>query len=180
MSNTELLPSLGLWVDPEAHVLICCHTECGYALCVDDSNVTTHLKKHDIPLEARKGLTKLVKSLRLCNPDKASPRADGSPEHTCLKLYSGFSCRLCRFRTASLQLAKRHYSDAGPMNKDCPYNRATGNQRNVDDHIDYVYLQSWGNGSSREFWTVIQSGTCIRPAGGEDAQDHFRTIQQRE
>ncbi|KAH7136946.1 hypothetical protein B0J13DRAFT_677715 [Dactylonectria estremocensis] len=58
-------------MDPKARVLICCRDKCKYTLSVDDSNVTTHLwDKRDIPGEARKGLTKFLKSLGLCGPDK--------------------------------------------------------------------------------------------------------------
>ncbi|PKK42476.1 hypothetical protein CI102_13172 [Trichoderma harzianum] len=84
MSNTDL-NALGLCVEPGAGILICGYGECKHALSVRASHVTTYLwEKHKVPLEARKNLTKSLKTLNLQNSDRAPPRNDGSPEHPLL------------------------------------------------------------------------------------------------
>jgi hypothetical protein len=60
----ELLTDLQLFIDYEAHAVICCRKECQSALSIAGSHVTTHLReKHHVPEDARKGLTKILKSI---------------------------------------------------------------------------------------------------------------------
>ncbi|KAH7021902.1 hypothetical protein EDB80DRAFT_673559 [Ilyonectria destructans] len=87
LSNPDYLTNLVLFADQEAQVLICFREECEYALCVEGPLVTTHLRdKHNIPEEARKCLTRFLKSLpqpNLRDPNKATPGqlAAGSIKH---------------------------------------------------------------------------------------------------
>ena len=60
----ELLSNVQLFIDYNAHALICCRKECQSALSIADSRVTAHLRdKHHIPEDARKGLTKALKAI---------------------------------------------------------------------------------------------------------------------
>jgi hypothetical protein len=67
----ELLNSLQLFIDYDAHAVICCRQECQSALSIAGSRVTTHLlDKHHVPEDARKGPTKVLKSIPgLLNPN---------------------------------------------------------------------------------------------------------------
>ncbi|KAI5456258.1 hypothetical protein BGZ63DRAFT_325556, partial [Mariannaea sp. PMI_226] len=107
----KLLMNLQLHIGPNARVLICCRNECLCALSTNGSRVTTHLRdKHNIPADMRKGLTKVLKTQRLLDPDKAFPREDGLPEHPYLRAYDGFDYNGCTFRTVRLQSMKHHFS----------------------------------------------------------------------
>jgi hypothetical protein len=88
----ELLRNLQLFIDYEAHAVICCRQECQSALSNAGSRVTTHLRdKHHVPEDARKGLTKILKSIPgLLNPDLIQPREDGSTEHPHLRTSMAF------------------------------------------------------------------------------------------
>ncbi|KAI5456265.1 hypothetical protein BGZ63DRAFT_367450 [Mariannaea sp. PMI_226] len=82
MTTPEALTRLGLWIDPKTNLLICTQPECKYALSTGQSCVISHLRdKHKIPANARKGLSRLLKTVRLSKPDDGSPAEDGSPEH---------------------------------------------------------------------------------------------------
>ncbi|KAH6604301.1 telomere-associated helicase [Trichoderma cornu-damae] len=50
----------------------------------------------------------------------------------------------------------------------------------LDDHIEYVYLQTWTPIHNRRYWIVEHNGITIRPAGGQPAQDHIESVQKRE
>ncbi|KAH6974818.1 hypothetical protein EDB80DRAFT_659046 [Ilyonectria destructans] len=182
MRNPEYLTNLGLFVDQEAQVLICFRDECEYALCVKGSRVTTHLRdKHNIPEEARKGLTRFLKTLpqpSLRDPDKATPRADGSPEHDLLRVYDGFACSKCGFRTISLQSMRRHFSD--PLSSQCPNYVTAQGRRDIDELFEYVFLQTWATGPNREYWIIERHGSLIRPVDSQDIQDHLRSVLERE
>ncbi|KAL6789482.1 hypothetical protein GGI42DRAFT_347252 [Trichoderma sp. SZMC 28013] len=183
MSNTDL-NALGLAIEPSAGILICSYDECKHALSVRASHVTTHLwEKHKVPLEARKNLPKVLKTLHLQNPDQAPPRNDGSPEHPLLQVYEGFACSGCRFRSLNLRLTKQHYTNPLPAGQSCPYNShetQRNSNHNIDNFIQYVYLQTWATGSARQYWTIKRDGSLFRPIGGQATQDHLKSVQQRE
>ncbi|KAJ6436771.1 Alpha-galactosidase 2 [Purpureocillium lavendulum] len=102
------------------------------------SRVTTHLRdKHDIPEDARKGLTSFLKALPgppLREPDEAPPRTDGSEEHILLRVYDGFSCRSCAFRTISIQSMRRHFSDSA--GRQCPAYGTAQDRRAIEALFD--------------------------------------------
>ncbi|KAH7191128.1 hypothetical protein DER44DRAFT_794264 [Fusarium oxysporum] len=82
-SPYEFLESLSLCVHPEARLLICFDDNCKHAISPNGSHPTNHLRdKHNIPLSRRKGLSKVLTTLDLKNPDQAAPLADGSPSPT--------------------------------------------------------------------------------------------------
>jgi hypothetical protein len=180
MPNPDVLTTLGLWIEPTEHILRCCRDDCRHAISVDGSRPITHLRdKHNVPLAKRRDLTALLKTMNLRNPDQASPLADGSAEVRPLRLYDGYACRLCNFRTISLQLMKRHFAEPVSANPGCPHSTngaSKGYSLNVDEHIEYVYLQTWKSGPGRKYWLVRKNGNAIRPAGGQQASDHLTAV----
>lgn len=167
--QSSLLIRLGLCVDADAKVLICTRDGCKTAISVKGSRATTHLcDKHNSPLEERRGLTALLRKLELNSPDldahKILPREDGSPEHPHLRVENGFHCKECGYRSISLQLLKRHYTDAKPAGQVCP-SRTEGESRRVDTEslIEYVYVQTWYHGPRSKYWLVSRNGSTIRP-----------------
>ncbi|KAH7199225.1 hypothetical protein BKA60DRAFT_430884, partial [Fusarium oxysporum] len=151
-----LLRNLQLFIDYEAHAVICCRKECQYALSIAGSHVTTHLReKHHVPEDARKGLTKILKCIPgLLSPDLIQPWEDGSTEHPHLRTHDGFHCDGgCNFRTASFQLIKRHFSDQQMQGK-CLHFGETRSFKDLDSLFHYVYLQTWASGPGRQYWIV--------------------------
>ena len=69
MSRSRMDPSLAyleklqLLIDYQERLLICCRSECGYALAVKHSQVTSHLRDKHIPEGDRKGLTRYLASV---------------------------------------------------------------------------------------------------------------------
>lgn len=183
MHNFHSLTDLGLYVDHKTHALICFRPECECALFVDNSRVTSHLRdKHKIPEEARKGVTKFLKSLspQCANPDQLDPLKDGSSTHEFLRLHDGFACDGCDFRTVSLQSITRHYSDPS-MQEQCTFNGVLRRRReDIDTLFRYVYLQTWLSGPARRYWIVEHNGSVLRPIGGQKAQDHLKAVRERE
>jgi hypothetical protein len=83
--STNGLEKLQLSIDYKEQLLICCRSECGYALAVRHSQVTSHLRdKHQVPEEDRRGLTRYLTSIYpegFCNPADLAPRDNGSDAH---------------------------------------------------------------------------------------------------
>ncbi|PVH70107.1 hypothetical protein DL98DRAFT_389770, partial [Cadophora sp. DSE1049] len=108
------LSTLQLYADDTERLLICCHSECGFALSVARSQATSHLRdKHHIPKELRDGLTHYLRHGHPCsfrNPTEVAPRDDGSPVHRMLRIYDGFACRECPYRTINYAEYSRHAS----------------------------------------------------------------------
>ncbi|KAI8710459.1 hypothetical protein NCS52_01562900 [Fusarium sp. LHS14.1] len=166
MSVKEFLTNLQLYIDPDAHVLVCCRSECLCALSIDGSRVTTHLRdKHSVPADARQGLTKMLKTQGLLDPDKALPREDGSPEHPTFKL-TAVSTAMGAL-SAQMRDQCRHYGQTGPSNE-------------LDELFRYVFLQTWANGPRRQYWLLERNGSLLRPIGGQRVQDHLRSMRERE
>jgi hypothetical protein len=58
----DFLAAYQLYADPDAQLLICCRPECGFALSVARSQVTTHLReKHGVSEALRKQLIHYVR-----------------------------------------------------------------------------------------------------------------------
>jgi hypothetical protein len=49
MTSHDYLAQFQLYAGPDEHLLICCHTECSYALSVDRSQVTSHNPQGNVP-----------------------------------------------------------------------------------------------------------------------------------
>jgi hypothetical protein len=93
--STNSLEKLQLSIGYIEQLLICCRSECGYALAVRHSQVTSHLRdKHQVPEEDRRGLTRYLTSIYpegFCNPADLAPRDNGSDAHPLLRVQDGFS-----------------------------------------------------------------------------------------
>ncbi|KAH6977642.1 hypothetical protein EDB80DRAFT_542829, partial [Ilyonectria destructans] len=97
---------------PKTNLLIYTQPECKHTLSTGLSCVISHLRdKYKIPTNARKGLSRRLKTLPLSKPDDASPAKDGSPEHPKLQVHNGFACCECKFRTIHFPAMRRHFSD---------------------------------------------------------------------
>jgi hypothetical protein len=154
-------------------------------ISTNGSRVATHLhRNHGVLLEARKGLRKVLTTV--CPavfqaPNAIPPHEDGSPEHPCLQTHDGYACHGCPFRTVSLQLMNRHFSDEAMRGQCSCYGRARGLTRStIDELFQYVYLQSWQGGPNRSYWVVERNGSSMRPIGGQLVQETLRSIRQRE
>lgn len=171
------LAQLQLYADSHERVLICCHSERGYALSVTASQATSHLRdKHNTPIALRAGLTRYLKhqhahSFR--NPTDVAPRRDGSQVHRMLRLHDGFACRECPYRTINHNEMSRHIS------KEHLGGRQASRQR-IDPYYDDVYLQTWTHGATRRYWTVERNGSTIRPVDGQGAVEHIQLVHDRE
>ncbi|KAF6808394.1 hypothetical protein CPLU01_15675, partial [Colletotrichum plurivorum] len=150
----QRLEALQLYLNEPEPVLIC--RPCGYALKPFGVRISRHLaEKHDVPKPQRRGLSALVKSLGLGDPNDVAPRPDGLPPHEALAVTRGHACRHCGYRTASDDLVCRHLSKAHGI-KDS--RKRDGWQR---DHIHSgVLLQSWSQNGARGYW-IAQSATPV-------------------
>ncbi|KAK1838453.1 hypothetical protein CCHR01_18928 [Colletotrichum chrysophilum] len=100
------LEALQLHLNEPEPVLIC--RPCGYALKPFGERVSRHLaEKHEVPKPQRRGLSALVKSLHLGDPNDVALRPDGLPPHETLTVTRGHACRHCSYRTASDDLTLR-------------------------------------------------------------------------
>lgn len=73
-SPHEFFKSLSLWVHAEARLLSCFDDNCKHAISPNGSHPTNHLRdKHKIPLSRRKGLSEILATLNLKNPEQAAP-----------------------------------------------------------------------------------------------------------
>lgn len=161
-SPSQFLESLSLWVHPDSRLLICFDEDCRHAISPNGSHPTDHLRdKHKIPLSRRKGLSKVLATLNLKNPEQAAPLVDGSPEDKRLRSYDGFSCLHCEYRTINLTLIVRHYSQDLPEYPQHP--RKSTRRADIETYFEYVYLQAWASGSSRAYWIVERYGRPDAP-----------------
>ncbi|OBT78668.1 hypothetical protein VF21_02253 [Pseudogymnoascus sp. 05NY08] len=171
------LSALQLYADDTERLLICCHSECGFALSVSRSQATSHLRdKHNISKELRDGLTRYLKHghpYPFRNPADVAPRDDGSQVHRMLRIHDGFACRACPYRTINYAEYSRHASKEH-------LNGRNASRKRVGPYYDEVYLQTWTHGSSRKYCTVKKNGSIIRPVAGWSVGEHMQQLQQRE
>lgn len=148
MSETTVtdLAALGLHLNRPEPALIC--LQCRYALQTSGDAVTKHLwERHSIPTSARLGLTSLVRSLRLPDPNTIETRLDGSAPHPHLVAQRGVICRHCKFRSINAELVRKHLA------KEHGLRGQKGGA--VRDHFDdSVWLQSWTQNGPRVYWTI--------------------------
>ncbi|KAH6974912.1 hypothetical protein EDB80DRAFT_594986, partial [Ilyonectria destructans] len=96
----------------------------------------SHLRdKYKISTNARKDLSRLLKTLPLSKPDDASPAEHGSPEHPKLQVYDGFACCKCKSRTIYFLAMRCYFLD--PLAIDCPSNTAAVRYSNIDHLFGY-------------------------------------------
>src|SRR6187402_299577 len=176
-SPPDKLSQFQLYADLKEQLLICCHSECGFALSVARSQVTSHLRdKHSVPADLRAGLTHLLKREHpdfFRNPADVARRGDGALIHPKLRVYDGFACRKCQYRTINHGELSRHVS------KEHLNGRQTSRSR-IDDLYDDVYLQTWTHGASRKYWIVQKDGSLHRPATGPETRAHLLSVWERE
>jgi Orsellinic acid/F9775 biosynthesis cluster protein D len=144
-----------LCIDDKEQLLICYRSECGYALAVKHSQVTSHLRdRHQVPESDRRGLTRYLTSIYpkgFRSPTELPPRDDGSDTHPQLHVHDGFSCRECSYYTINYPKLSKH------MSKNHLNDRQASRAR-IQDFYDDVYLQTWTNGATRRYWTVRKDG----------------------
>ncbi|KAJ0271849.1 hypothetical protein COL940_010779 [Colletotrichum noveboracense] len=163
------LEALQLHLNEPEPVLIC--RPCGYALKPFGERVSRHLaEKHEVPKPQRRGLSALVKSLHLGDPNDVALRPDGLPPHEALTVTHGHACRRCSYRTASDDLICRHIAKSHSIKG---LRKTDGWQQ---DHIhSSVLLQSWSQNGARGFWiaqpTAAAGSTTPCEMGTPDADD---------
>ncbi|KAK6221466.1 hypothetical protein QIS74_04759 [Colletotrichum tabaci] len=157
-AQQQRLNALGLCLNTPEPALIC--RLCGYALKPFGERASRHLaEKHDVPKSERRGLSGLVKSIGLPDPNDIPLRSDGLPPHPALTTVIGYACRHCDYRTASTDLISRHVALTHGF-KDA--RKADGWQR---DHIrSGLSLQSWSQNGSRGYW-IAQPATATALQG---------------
>jgi hypothetical protein len=112
MPSLEVLQSLHLTIDPTANFLICCQQECRYALSPNLTQVSNHLgDKRHILNEVPRQVTQVLNGHLLQDPAQAAPQDDEAPEIVNLRVYGGYVCRSCDFRTINETTARRHVGD---------------------------------------------------------------------
>ena len=178
--------SLKLWIDHDAAALICCYDRCRCAISVRASRATSHLRHfHGISTDQKKGLTQQLAAFQLRNPEDIPALEDGSPQHPQLRIYEGFACNQCKFRTTSLQIiTKRHFS-RGPEGYSC--SSATAIRKfaaRKDDFVEPVRLQTWITGPGRKYWIIANDGNAADFVGNQQVNtkevDHYQSVRQRE
>jgi hypothetical protein len=115
--------------------MICGRSECGYALTVDRSEVTSHLRgKHRVDQQERRGLTNHPNARYphgFRNPVEVPLRANGSDIHPRLEVHEGFACY--SYRTVNYHELTKHISQKHLGG------RQVTNAR-IDNLYDDVYL----------------------------------------
>ena len=113
-THSGLLQELQLFIDDKEQLLIWCRIECGYALSVKYSQVTSHLRdKHQVIESDRKGLPRHLTrtyAKRFRNPAVVPPQDDGSDAHPQLRVYDEVSCRECTYHTINYPQLSKHIS----------------------------------------------------------------------
>jgi hypothetical protein len=180
MSSTDYLSQFKLYADPRERVLICCHPDCGYALSVTRSQVTSHLReKHRIPEELRKGLTQYLKrehTNAFRDPATLLTRPNGSTVHPKLQVHDGYACRLCQYKTINPFMMYRHSS------KDHRDGQRTSRSE-LNKLYDDVYLQTWthrAHGVEQQYWVAKVNRSLTRPVADQEAFAHLQSIHERE
>jgi hypothetical protein len=135
--------------------------------------VATHLlRKHGICAESRRDITLLIRSTEIPNPTKLAPRADQSLIHPYLKVFHGYACVSCQFRSINLDMMTRHVSSCCPP---CPPSRR---RRNPDTLYRDVLLQTWVSGA-RKYWIVCEASTP-NPLRRFSRSSYLEAIHERE
>jgi hypothetical protein len=153
MADYSVLAAVNLVFDPLGPALIC--KTCHYALAVSRSRVTSHLwEKHQISAESRRDITLLIRSIQIPNPTEIPLRLDQSLIHPLLKVFRGYACVSCKYRTINLDMMTRHVSSCCS-----PPRVPSRRRRSPDDIYQDVFLQTWVSGASRKYWIVREAST---------------------
>ncbi|KJZ69798.1 hypothetical protein HIM_10816 [Hirsutella minnesotensis 3608] len=177
MADDDLFSRLRLRIEPRARLLICADEKCGFALSSNPSQVSVHLRlKHEVSVEDRREIGNLLKGRQppLVDPVDAPLRSDKSPRDPRLRLFSGFACKFCSFRSINRQSMTRHI--------------ATEHERqrldlciNAKAMFDPVHLQTWTRSPAKgRYWLVENHGSIKRPVGGKEVHAHLKDVFDRE
>jgi len=178
-ASEAILAQFQLYVENKAQLLICTSPDCGYALSVARSQLTSHLReKHQIPETNRRLITRHLtqhypEGFR--DPAEATPLEDGLPACPVLRILKGYSCCACPYRTVNWQCLTRHVSHVH-------LDGQSTTQGRLESRFHRVYLQSWtykARGSEQQYWIVRLNGKLSR----EDdpiASAHLRAVHERE
>ncbi len=171
--SDPFLARLSLYFDAEAQLLIC--GRCGYALAVDRSQATSHLRdKHGVDQGDRRGLTKYLSTQYpngFRNPAEVPLRTDGSDVHPRLVVHEGFAC--CSFRTINYHELTRHISQQHLDGRHATSSR-------IGHLYSLVYLQTWTHGASRRYWIVKKDSSTVWPGVSRGVGEHIASAHQRE
>jgi hypothetical protein len=176
-SYNDFLSKYQLYAGPESRLLICCHAECGFALAVIRSQATTHLQdKYSVQAELRKSIMHYLKHrvlFQFRDPSTVYSRQDGSP--TQLRLFEGYNCRRCGYRTISGPRMDRHIR--------AYFHGKRPSYTETRVLYDDVYFQTWvycAHGASQTFWIVKKDRRTIRSVIEPAAYYHLQAIYERE
>ena len=131
---------LQLFVDKEENALICGHVDCGFALSVERSQLTSHLRdKHQVDDDTRRALIRCLASeypRGFTNPVKIPQRVNGCEIQPHLQRHDGFACGRCSYFTTSFQSLGRHVSQTH-------FDRRPATRKSLDGNFNHVTLQAW-------------------------------------
>jgi hypothetical protein len=139
MAGIPVLDRVRLMIEPHEQVIICCWDQCRIGLSSDPSQVNDHLRnKHSLPSDDRRAATSLLRSRipTINNAASILPRKDGSEIHPHLRVYDGFACSYCIFRTISKSTISRHVTDVHKQ-------KIFELRARTDEIYIPVYLQAW-------------------------------------
>ncbi|KAF1348298.1 hypothetical protein EJ07DRAFT_141904, partial [Lizonia empirigonia] len=122
----------------------------------------------------RKGLTQYLRQhpCAFKDPSSVPLRPHGSTAHPELNVREGFACRQCEFYTISL---KQLTSDLSKLHL-----RERASKPRTDGLYDDVFLQTWGDGPTRKYWTVSMKGSTLRQLSLPCADEHVKLVRERE
>ncbi|KAH8750132.1 hypothetical protein F5882DRAFT_488086, partial [Hyaloscypha sp. PMI_1271] len=98
---------------------------------------------------------------------------DNSLVHPQLRVHDGFACRECEYRTINHNELSRHISKEH-------LNGWHASRPRLDSYYDDVYLQTWVQGTFRQYWIVQKDGSLVRPVAGRGVSEHMESAHQRE
>jgi hypothetical protein len=121
----------------------------------------------------------VVKSLRFPNPSTLLVRHDGSISPPHLAVLNGAVCKICDFRTTSLELMGRHMSKK--------HRRKNDRKTWVSDEVELgVRFQSWTTSGYRVYWIVTpderisESQAVIPPDSSPRRSERVAALHEEE
>jgi hypothetical protein len=127
---------------------------------------------HRISLESRRDITHLIQSLNIPSPATLPRLPDHSLVHPYLRVYSGYACVSCIYRTINLDKMTRHVSSCYPPPS------APSRRQNPDTLYKDMLLQTWVSGA-RKYWIVRGAATC-KPPQSFSSSSYLEAIHERE
>jgi hypothetical protein len=87
-------------------------------------------------------------------------------------VHEGFACRECDFYTISFKWMTSHLRKV--------HLRERASKPRTDDLYDDVFLQTWGGGPTRSYWTVSVNGSTLRQTNLPCTDEHLKSVRERE